>query len=101
MALLNQKGFERKLQQMSSAQDSVQTVSLWIIHHKKYADDIVKVWMEQLKRCKAWNRILFLVTWSEVAELCGDVLIVPSYVWSICCVYVFQVIPIAGLSCYI
>lgn len=50
MALLNQKVFERKLQNMSSTQDSVQTVSLWMIHHKKQADDMVNVWLEQLKK---------------------------------------------------
>jgi regulator of Ty1 transposition protein 103 len=59
MALLNQKGFERKLQQMSSAQDSVQTVSLWIIHHKKYAGDIVRVWTDHLKKCRCCNDVLF------------------------------------------
>lgn len=50
MALLNQKAFERKLQNMSSAQDSVQTVSLWMIHHKKHADDMAFVWLDQLKK---------------------------------------------------
>ena len=50
MALLNQKAFERKLQNMSSAQDSVQTVSLWMIHHKKNASDMANVWLDQLRR---------------------------------------------------
>lgn len=54
MALLNQKAFERKLQNMSSTQDSVQTVSLWMIHHKKQADDMVAVWLEQLKKGSAF-----------------------------------------------
>ena len=49
---LNQKAFERKLQNMNSTQESVQTVSLWIIHHKKQADEIVFVWLEQLKKGK-------------------------------------------------
>ena len=53
MALLNRKAFERKLQNMSSAQDSVQTVSLWMIHHKKHADDMVIVWLDQLKKGRA------------------------------------------------
>lgn len=54
MALLNQKAFERKLQNMSSTQDSVQTVSLWMIHHKKHAEDMVSVWLEQLKKGSAF-----------------------------------------------
>lgn len=53
MALLNRKAFERKLQNMSSAQDSVQTVSLWMIHHKKHAEDMVIVWLDQLKKGRA------------------------------------------------
>ena len=52
MALLNQKAFERKLQNMSSTQDSVQTVSLWMIHHKKHAMDMGKIWLDQLKKGK-------------------------------------------------
>lgn len=55
MALLNQKAFERKLQNMSSTQDSVQTVSLWMIHHKKHAEDMVAVWLEQLKKGSAFT----------------------------------------------
>ena len=50
MALLNQKAFERKLQNMSSTQDSIQTLSLWMIHHKKHADDMVAIWADQLKK---------------------------------------------------
>ena len=53
MAHLNQKAFERKLQNMSSTQDSIQTVSLWMIHHKKHAEDMVAVWLEQLKKGSA------------------------------------------------
>ena len=51
-AALNQKAFERKLQGMSSTQDSVQTVSLWMIHHKKHAADMVRLWLDQLKKGK-------------------------------------------------
>ena len=58
MALLNRKAFERKLQNMSSAQDSVQTVSLWMIHHKKHAEDMVIVWLDQLKKGRAKIRFL-------------------------------------------
>lgn len=53
MAHLNQKAFERKLQNMSSTQDSIQTVSLWMIHHKKHAEDMAAVWLEQLKKGSA------------------------------------------------
>jgi len=60
MALLNRKAFERKLQNMSSAQDSVQTVSLWMIHHKKHAEDMVVVWLDQLKKASKADRRLVL-----------------------------------------
>ncbi|KAJ7365882.1 Regulation of nuclear pre-mRNA domain-containing protein 2 [Desmophyllum pertusum] len=45
---------------MSSAQDSVQTVSLWMIHHKKHADDMAFVWLDQLKKASKADRRLVL-----------------------------------------
>lgn len=62
MAHLNQKAFERKLQNMSSTQDSIQTVSLWMIHHKKHAEDMVVVWLEQLKKGRALIILFFQQT---------------------------------------
>ena len=62
MAHLNQKAFERKLQNMSSTQDSIQTVSLWMIHHKKHAEDMVAVWQEQLKKGSALIIVFFQQT---------------------------------------
>ena len=74
MALLNQKAFERKLQNMSSTQDSVQTVSLWMIHHKKHAEDMVSVWLEQLKKGKIAVKIndqaVVISRFREVKAIC-------------------------------
>ncbi len=39
----------KKLQTLSGSQYSVQTVSLWFIHHKDEAQQCVAVWLAELK----------------------------------------------------
>ncbi|EDO31191.1 predicted protein [Nematostella vectensis] len=68
MAAFNPKSFLRKLQNMSSAQDSVQTLSLWIIHHKRSANDIVKVWIDQLKKCNTDRRLILFYLANDVLQ---------------------------------
>jgi hypothetical protein len=41
---------ERKMQGVSNTQDSIQSLSLWAIHHKSDAKQIVDVWLKVVKR---------------------------------------------------
>lgn len=43
---------EKKLSELSNSQQSVQTLSLWLIHHRKHANTIVRVWYNELKKGK-------------------------------------------------
>lgn len=38
----------RKLQELNSSQQSIQTLSLWLIHHRKHHAAIVKTWYKEL-----------------------------------------------------
>ena len=40
---------QEKLSRLNSTQESIETLSLWIIHHKQYASTSISTWMEDMK----------------------------------------------------
>ena len=47
---LNEESVEKKLKTVNNTQDSIQSLSLWIIHHKTNHDKIVELWLKVLKK---------------------------------------------------
>ncbi len=57
MASLNVESLKRKFQALNNTQDSVQTLSLWIIHHKNHYRQIIELWMERVREGKdGWTK---------------------------------------------
>lgn len=50
MSSFSESALEKKLSELSNSQQSVQTLSLWIIHHRKHSGTIVRVWHKELKK---------------------------------------------------
>lgn len=50
MSAFSEAALEKKLSELSNSQQSVQTLSLWLIHHRKHARTIVGVWFNELKK---------------------------------------------------
>lgn len=46
------QAFEKKLSDLNTSQQSIQTLSLWLIHHRKHFKTIVQIWFKELKRGK-------------------------------------------------
>ncbi|XP_066273292.1 regulation of nuclear pre-mRNA domain-containing protein 2-like isoform X2 [Branchiostoma lanceolatum] len=67
MASLNVENFERKLAGLQNTMDSIQTLSLWIVHHKSSHQQIVQVWMKHLRKSKPPEKL-------NLMYLCNDVL---------------------------
>ncbi|XP_019627087.1 PREDICTED: regulation of nuclear pre-mRNA domain-containing protein 1A-like [Branchiostoma belcheri] len=67
MASLNVEYFERKLAGLQNTMDSIQTLSLWIVHHKSSHQQIVQLWMKQLRKSKPPEKL-------NLMYLCNDVL---------------------------
>ena len=44
---------QEKLSRLTLSQDSIETLSLWIIHHKAHASSSVDVWMEDMEKGKS------------------------------------------------
>jgi regulator of Ty1 transposition protein 103 len=50
MASFTESSFAKKLSDLNNSQQSIQTLSLWLIHHRKHAKSVAKVWIEVLKQ---------------------------------------------------
>lgn len=49
MAFTDQS-FRGKLAELNSTQQSIQTLSLWLIHHRKHVDTYVNIWNTELRK---------------------------------------------------
>lgn len=50
----------RKLGDVNASQPSIQTLSLWMLHHKRHAAQIVDTWLEVFRKEKRPSRFLAL-----------------------------------------
>lgn len=48
MATFSESALVKKLADLNPSQQSIQTLSLWLIHHRKHYAAIVKVWYKEL-----------------------------------------------------
>ncbi|XP_027021467.1 regulation of nuclear pre-mRNA domain-containing protein 1B isoform X4 [Tachysurus fulvidraco] len=68
MSSFSESALEKKLSELSSSQQSVQTLSLWIIHHRKHSGTIVRVWHKELKKAKTSRKLTFLYLANDVIQ---------------------------------
>lgn len=59
---------EKKLSELSNSQQSVQTLSLWLIHHRKHSSPIISVWHKELKKAKSGRKLTFLYLANDVIQ---------------------------------
>lgn len=52
MSGFTESGLERKLAELNSTQVSIQTLSLWLLHHRKHVGSIVKIWYKEFLKGK-------------------------------------------------
>ncbi|XP_054713904.1 regulation of nuclear pre-mRNA domain-containing protein 1B-like isoform X2 [Uloborus diversus] len=50
MSSFTDSALEKKLAELNNSQQSIQTLSLWLIHHRKHHKTIVQVWLRELKK---------------------------------------------------
>ncbi|XP_051517155.1 regulation of nuclear pre-mRNA domain-containing protein 1B-like [Myxocyprinus asiaticus] len=68
MSSFSESALEKKLSELSNSQQSVQTLSLWIIHHRKHSSLIVRVWHRELKKAKSSRKLTFLYLANDVIQ---------------------------------
>lgn len=49
-AAFNTENLEKKLIQLNDSQQSIQTLSLWLIHHRKHHKSVVQTWYKSLRQ---------------------------------------------------
>lgn len=59
---------EKKLAELNSSQQSIQTLSLWLIHHRKHHKLIVQVWFKELKKAKPAKKLTFMYLANDVVQ---------------------------------
>lgn len=55
MSSFTDSALEKKLSELNGSQQSIQTLSLWLIHHRKHHKTIVQVWFRELKKSKIFK----------------------------------------------
>ncbi|XP_052390021.1 zinc transporter 4-like isoform X2 [Carassius gibelio] len=68
MSVFSEPALEKKLSELSNSQQSVQTLSLWLIHHRKHSKTIVKVWYNELKKAQVSRKLTFLYLANDVIQ---------------------------------
>lgn len=65
---LNESNLVKKLISLTNTQDSVQTLSLWILHHRAHHRKIVDIWAKVLKKSKPSHRLTMLYLANDVLQ---------------------------------
>lgn len=50
MAGFTESALSKKLDDLNASQQSIQTLSLWLIHHRKHHEAIVKMWLKEVQK---------------------------------------------------
>lgn len=50
MSGFSEAALEKKLAELNNSQQSIQTLSLWLIHHRKHHVSIVKIWLKEFSK---------------------------------------------------
>lgn len=59
---------ERKLADLRNSQQSIQTLSLWKIHHRRHHKTIVNVWLRELKKADPSRKLTFMYLANDVIQ---------------------------------
>jgi regulator of Ty1 transposition protein 103 len=52
MSAFTEQALIKKLADLNTSSQSIQTLSLWLIHHRKHHSTIVSVWFKELQKGK-------------------------------------------------
>ncbi|XP_076465081.1 uncharacterized protein LOC143296935 isoform X2 [Babylonia areolata] len=68
---LNEENVEKRLTSVTNTQDSIQSLSLWIIHHKTHHARIVELWYKIMKKSpKPSHRLTLFYLCNDVVQNC-------------------------------
>lgn len=65
---VNEANLEKKFLAVTNTQDSIQTLSLWILHHRAHHKKIVDIWMKVLRKAKISHRLTLFYLVNDVVQ---------------------------------
>lgn len=68
MSGFSESALERKLAELTNSQQSIQTLSLWKIHHRRHHKAIVSVWLRELKKADPSRKLTFMYLANDVIQ---------------------------------
>lgn len=68
MGTFSDSNLAKKLSDLNNSQQSIQTLSLWLIHHRKHCSTIVDVWLRELKKAHPKRKLTFLYLANDVIQ---------------------------------
>uniref|UniRef100_A0A182WAJ8 CID domain-containing protein n=1 Tax=Anopheles minimus TaxID=112268 RepID=A0A182WAJ8_9DIPT len=68
MSSFTETGLVKKLFDLNQSQQSIQTLSLWLIHHRKHHSIIVKTWLKELQRAPSTKKLTFMYLANDVIQ---------------------------------
>ncbi|PIK47740.1 putative regulation of nuclear pre-mRNA domain-containing protein 1B [Apostichopus japonicus] len=68
MSSFSPEALTAKLNSLNNTAQSIQTVSLWLIHHRKHAKIIVKVWFSHLMKAKPSKKLIHIYLANDVVQ---------------------------------
>nr|CAI5838731.1 unnamed protein product [Callosobruchus analis] len=60
--------FIKKLTELNNSSQSIQTLSLWLIHHRKHYSTVAKLWMRELIKAKESKKLTFMYLANDVIQ---------------------------------
>lgn len=61
MSAFTESALIKKLLELNASQQSIQTLSLWLIHHRKHYANIVKSWYKELLKGKINSLLVIFI----------------------------------------
>ncbi|CAC5357516.1 RTT103 [Mytilus coruscus] len=68
MSSFTDSNFVKKLSELNNTQQSIQTLSLWLIHHRKHSKTITQVWLRELQKVRPSMRLIFMYLANDVIQ---------------------------------
>eukprot|EP00045_Choanoeca_perplexa_P014329 m.167949 g.167949 ORF g.167949 m.167949 type:complete len:110 (-) comp16646_c0_seq9:24-353(-) len=62
----NEVAFQTRLDALTTSQESIETLSMWMQHHRKHAPQAVAVWLSQLKSGTVGKRMKYIYLANDV-----------------------------------
>lgn len=60
--------FIKKLSELNNTSQSIQTLSLWLIHHRKHYSTVAKIWIRELIKAKGSKKLTFMYLANDVIQ---------------------------------